>query len=158
MYFESQTAPFRFILGLGSLFHPDSFQPFQYAVFGVGHTVTGDGIAVEHCGILFHFTYGLDRARKTAAAVCTERYDGLAAEIVFVEERVERHRHVVPPVGKSDEHNIIFVQVFDMCSQFRTGICIDFDFCRIDQFLMRTGVGVCGFYLEDIAVRRLAYD
>lgn len=44
----------------------------------------------------------------------TERDKGLAAEVVFVEERVERHRHIVPPVGESDEDHIVVIEIL-MC-------------------------------------------
>ena len=88
----------------------------------------------------------------------TERDKGLAAEVVFVEERVERHRHIVPPVGESDEDHIVVIEIFDVCSQLRTGIVVYLDLCRIDQCLMRAGIGVYGLYLEKVATRSFPDD
>lgn len=133
--------------------HSDSFQPVQDIGFRFADTVTGNCITIQHGGFRLQLPYGLDGTRETAAAMRTERDNSFTAEVVFIEERVEWHRHIVPPVGESNEDYIVVIEILDVCSQLRTGIVVYLDLCRIDQCLMRAGIGVYGLYLEKVAAR-----
>ena len=85
-----------------------------------------------------------------------ERNDGLATEIILVKERIERLGHIVPPVGKPDEHDIVLVQILDVGSQCRTGIFIRFLFGCVDKFLVRTGISMHRLYLEKVTAGSFA--
>lgn len=120
--------------------------------------VTGNCITIQHGGFRLQLPYGLDGIRETTAAMRTERDNSFIAEVVFIKERVEWHRHIVPPVGESNEDHIVVIEIFDVCSQLRTGIVVYLDLCRIDQCLMRAGIGVYGLYLEKVAARSFTDD
>ena len=48
-----------------------------------------------------------ERAAVAAAGVGDDRDDGLATEIVFIQQAVDRHRHRVPPDRVDHEHRVV---------------------------------------------------
>ncbi len=86
----------------------------------------------------------------------TERHDGFPAKIVLIKERVERHRHIIPPIGEADEDNIVVFQILNTRGQFGTGPAINFFFGGINQSLVRTGISPDGLDLEQVTSRCFA--
>lgn len=101
---------------------PKLIQPFGDVALRLGGAVVAQGEALQYRGVRFGAPNGSDSVGETVVPGGDKRNDGLAAEIVFVQEAVNRHGHIVPPVGEAQENGIIAIQILDMRGQPQAGI------------------------------------
>ena len=76
--------------------------------------------------------------------------NGFARKIVSVEECIQDHRQVSPPVGITDENGIVFIEVLNAVLDRRTGIVVFLLLCVFHQRIVIGGVRHFGFDAEDI--------
>ena len=81
--------------------------------------------------------------------VRVERNNGLAAEIVLVEQRVNDHREGVPPHGIADENGII-VSDIDIVLDRRSHILVVFLLCISGKCIVVVTVAVIGCFGNDL--------
>ena len=84
-------------------------------------------------------------ASETAAFMGTERNDASVADIVFFQQGEKRHGHGSPPVGKTNEYDIIFFQIWDFRGNLRPGIAFLFPLRLLHQRVIIRGIGNNGF-------------
>lgn len=51
----------------------------------------------------------------------SKRNNGLSGKVIFLQESVQRHRHVPPPVRIPQKDSVILIRILYLCGQFRSG-------------------------------------
>ena len=90
-----------------------------------------------------------------APAVGDKRDDCLCTKVIFFKEGVDRHGHIGPPVGVSQQDELVLLGIFNMSGKLRASACLLFLCGLIHQRIVVQGIGIYGFNAEQIASNRL---
>lgn len=109
----------------GSITEPP--QPLIYVGchirYGFGCGLVGDRKSIEnHCSVRLQFLDRIGCAGKAAASMDVKWNDRLAGKVMFIKETVHYLGEVIPPQWIAHKNRVIFIQVFDVGSQFRACI------------------------------------
>lgn len=104
----------------------------------------------------------LIRLARSAAMRCEEGNDGLALEIVCLEEGVDDVRSDIPPDGETYEHHVILLHIVHLLRNGRTAVGVFLHFVvhtciLVSPIYIRIGVGLCSLNLEEVGVCLLGY-
>ena len=81
-----------------------------------------------------------------------ERDDGFALPIVLLDERIDRHWHVAPPVRITDEDDVVILYLYIPFDD-RTRLDIQFPFGYFRTFRIIIGIRRYRLDVEEVAIR-----